>query len=83
MFRKANQLEQKWSKTISIIRKSLPVCVYTPVLISSVFNYFTTDLETDAFELTYPMWYVTPEIIYHVHSEGSTPSEKRILNKLL
>lgn len=60
IFRDTIQLEQKLSRIIFIVMKASPVCVYAPILINTYSTvYFTTDLGADAFELIYPLRYVS------------------------
>lgn len=52
-----NQKIEKWCKIIELITvKVSPLTVVIPKLITSFFDYFTTDLGSEAFELPTPMW---------------------------
>lgn len=64
-----NQQIEKWSEIIYlIVAKMTPIAFILPKFIVSIFIYFTTNLENDAFELPLPMWYV--EIQLNPHYKG-------------
>lgn len=52
-----NHKIEKWCKIIDLVTiKISPPTVFLPKLIIGFFNYFTTDLQNDAFKLPNPMW---------------------------
>lgn len=47
----------KWAKIEDlVIAQVIPVIIMLPKFISSLYTYFATDLGSDAFELTFPIW---------------------------
>lgn len=55
---KANNDADEWGKLANLINaRYMPFVIMLPKFILSYFNYFTTDLGNDAFELTFPSWY--------------------------
>lgn len=53
----ANQRIEKWSKFVYFITVIIiPIGYYTPRLIISIAFYFTTRMDSDAFELSFPFW---------------------------
>lgn len=58
-YEKTKSRNETWIKllVLSIIKVS-HVGITTPNLVISYFNYFSTDLGSDAFILPFPMWFV-------------------------
>ena len=57
MYKKTNQLVEKWCKIayLIIVKMVGPSCVLPKAMVC-FFMYFTTDLGSDAFELPIPAW---------------------------
>lgn len=56
IYDKTNRQIEKWSKIVYLaVSKFTPICMILPQCISFVL-YLTTDLGTDAFDLSLPMW---------------------------
>lgn len=59
------QFERTASEIVFFVAvKLIPACVFVPWIIYVYFVYFTTDAGTVAFELPFPMWYVTSHTLF-------------------
>ena len=48
---------EKWSQILYLALVKVTPVIFIPNIILSFYLYFTTDLESDAFSLPFPMWY--------------------------
>ena len=73
MFRTTNQIVEIMSRIIFFIMLKLtPALTYVPWSIYIYFNYFTTDLGNDAFELPMPIWLAKALLPFTSNFESST-----------
>lgn len=57
LFQETNRLAEKWSEIICFLAiKVIPRFGCIPMVITSFFFYFTTDLGSESFILPVPMW---------------------------
>lgn len=64
IYGEANERIENYSEIIHFtVLKVTPICVIIPKALTSLLNYFTTDLGSDALVLPLPMWFVRQLIV--------------------
>lgn len=80
IYQKCNKQVEKWSASLQFALLKVTInCIMWPKMIMSYFNYFTTDLGAEAFELPTYEWQA-PNSIFNIQFKNDNEWNEYILN---